>query len=457
MGSSVVFCGAAAVYSSFVLVDAVSFAGGSMVSPAPPDTRSRTFGFAVMGVGAFTLTASSSAPSPLYPVYQEMWGFSAAVLTVVFAIYVVSLLATLLTVGSLSDRIGRRPIVGSAMLILAISMGVFIFSDSAEWLIAARVIQGVAMGTATGALAAGVIDLQPDKRIGPLINSIAPSLGLGLGAAGAGLLVQYAPFPTVLSYAIVAVLALAITLCLVFVPEGSQPEGFRSRSDVLRNLKPSVSLPRDVRAPFFLILPCLLSAWALGGLYMSLGTSIVDVVFGIDDRLVAGLAVATLFTSGSVAAVLMRSFPELRVVVTGVVLLASGVAVVMGGLLTGVVALYFVGTAIAGFGWGSTFLGAMGIVGGLGRPNQRAQIFATTFVVCYLAFSVPAIAAGVATGVFGLTATAVGYSAIVAALALTSGIALVLRRPKPQPVRLEEVAPASTEPHTGPPAVRTRS
>lgn len=428
-----------------------------MVSPAPSANGSRVFGFAVMGVGAFTLTGSSSVPSPLYPVYQEMWGFSAAMLTVVFAIYVVSLLATLLTVGALSDRIGRRPIIGAAMVILAISMVVFIFADNVGWLIAARIIQGLAVGTATGAVAAGMIDLQPNPRVGPLINSIAPSLGLGLGAAGAGLLVQFAPFPTVSSYALIAVLAIGIVIALLFVPENSQPTGFSSRGDALRALKPSVALPQEVRAQFFLVLPCLMSAWALGGLYMSLGTSIVDVVFGIDDRLVAGLAVATMFTSGSVAAVVMRRFAELRVVVTGVVLLATGVVVVAGGLLSGVVAVYFVGTAIAGFGWGSTFLGAMGIVGRLGRSNQRAQIFATTFVVCYLAFSVPAIGAGVATGMFGLTATAVGYSAIVATLALTSGVVLVLRRPKPQPVRLEEVAPVPAEPHTGPPVVRTRS
>ncbi|HET8992561.1 MULTISPECIES: MFS transporter [unclassified Rhodococcus (in: high G+C Gram-positive bacteria)] len=413
-----------------------------MAPSAPSDAGSRVFGFAVMGVGAFTLTGSSSAPSPLYPVYQEMWGFSAAVLTVVFAIYVVSLLATLLTVGSLSDRIGRRPLVGAAMLILAISMVVFILADSAGWLIVARIIQGLAVGTATGAVAAGMIDLQPNPRIGPLINSIAPSLGLGLGAAGAGLLVQFAPFPTVLSYALVAALAIAIVIALPFVPEHSQPEGFSSRREALRALKPSVALPQGVRAQFFLVLPCLMSAWALGGLYMSLGTSIVDAVFGIDDRLVAGLAVATLFTAGSVAAVVMRRFAELRVVVTGVVLLTAGVVVVAAALLSGMVVLYFVGTAVAGFGWGSTFLGAMGIVSGLGRPNQRAQIFATMFVVCYLAFSVPAIAAGVATGTFGLTATAVGYSAIVATLALASGIALVLRQPKRAPVRLEEVTPA---------------
>jgi hypothetical protein len=45
-----------------------------------------------------TLTAASSAPSPLYPVYQAEFTFSAITLTVIFAVYVFALLASLLTV-----------------------------------------------------------------------------------------------------------------------------------------------------------------------------------------------------------------------------------------------------------------------------------------------------------------------------------------------------------------------
>src|ERR1700731_3784012 len=54
--------------------------------------------------------AASSVPTPLYATYQAAWGFSPLTTTVVFGVYAVALLATLLTVGRLSAHIGRRPV-----------------------------------------------------------------------------------------------------------------------------------------------------------------------------------------------------------------------------------------------------------------------------------------------------------------------------------------------------------
>ena len=59
-----------------------------------------------LGFLAFVLLcffAASSAPTPLYHLYQQAWGFSSALLTMIFAVYALSLLATLLVFGSLSD------------------------------------------------------------------------------------------------------------------------------------------------------------------------------------------------------------------------------------------------------------------------------------------------------------------------------------------------------------------
>jgi len=55
------------------------------------------------------LLFASSAPSPLYIVYQQRWGFSEITLTSVFAIYALALLLALLIAGAVSDHVGRRP------------------------------------------------------------------------------------------------------------------------------------------------------------------------------------------------------------------------------------------------------------------------------------------------------------------------------------------------------------
>jgi MFS family permease len=140
------------------------------------------------------LLFAGSAPSPLYVVYQAEWHFSAAVLTFIFAVYVLSLLAALVFTGGLSDRIGRRPTLLLALTVQLASMVMFAEARSVGWLVGARIVQGVATGMATAAASATLIDLQPvDRpRLGALAASISPSAGLAAGALGSGLLVQFA-------------------------------------------------------------------------------------------------------------------------------------------------------------------------------------------------------------------------------------------------------------------------
>jgi len=404
------------------------------------DTRSPTgrtavrmphrYAFWVVGVAFIVLMASSAAPSPLYPVYQQSWGFSAITLTVIFAVYAVALLATLLTVGSLSDHIGRKPILITSLLLLVVSLVLFIVADSVPLLIAARVVQGIAAGAATGAMSAAVIDLQPNTSTGPLLNSVAPSLGLAGGALGAGLLVQLAPAPEILVFVLLIVAALTLAVALLFVPETSVLRGFDSRRHLASTLLPRMSIPKSVRAPFLLIAPALFATWSLGGFHLSLGPSIVGGVFGIDNHIVGGLEIFALFASGAVAAAVVRNgFPR-TVMMTGATVLAAGVALTLVSVQIESVAMYFVGAVIAGSGWGATFLGAMRTLGALVPAAQRGGVFATTFVISYLAFSVPAVVAGLSVHRLGLSTTVEVYGAFVIAMALLSvlGFSLAQRR-----------------------------
>src|SRR5690349_4184813 len=95
-----------------------------------PAVRSRTPGF-VLALGALlAMMVGASAPSPFYPVLEREIGFSPATLTTIFAVYAVALLLTLLVTGSLSDHLGRRPVISAAFVLLALSMLVFWHADS---------------------------------------------------------------------------------------------------------------------------------------------------------------------------------------------------------------------------------------------------------------------------------------------------------------------------------------
>src|ERR1700760_4353999 len=72
-----------------------------------------------------SLLAASSAPTPLYAIYQQRWGFSPITTTIVFGVYALAVLASLLTLGRVSDYVGRRPVLLGALTVQAASMVVF--------------------------------------------------------------------------------------------------------------------------------------------------------------------------------------------------------------------------------------------------------------------------------------------------------------------------------------------
>src|SRR3954468_10069816 len=144
-------------------------------------SRSRAFWMLAATLG-FVLFASS-APSPLYVVYQAQWHFSPLTLTSVFAVYVVALLGSLLVAGSLSDRVGRRPVLLGALAVQIGAMVLFGVAHDVDVLFAARIVQGLPPGVAPGAISAALIALQPAPRppLGALLSAAAPPLGLATG------------------------------------------------------------------------------------------------------------------------------------------------------------------------------------------------------------------------------------------------------------------------------------
>jgi MFS family permease len=377
------------------------------------------------------MLAASGVPSPLYRVYQEEFGFSSGVLTTIFGIYALALLVSLLVVGGLSDHIGRRPVLVVAFLLEAVAMALFLVSDGVGWLLAARIVQGLATGALTSTLGASVLDLQNRERpLGAFINSASPGLGLSLGAVGAGLLVQYVPSPTDWVFAVltvVFVLASAGTFLLL-------PETSARLPGAVASLRPQVHVPPANRQPFLVALPVLVAAWALGGLYASLGPSLLVDVFGIQNHLAGGLLIFALNGTGVFGSLALRGTAPERSLVIGALVFAVGVAGTVASLFAGSVTALFVAAVVTGFGFGASFLGAVATITAGVASGHRAGLLASIFVVGYLAFSIPAIAAGIAVGEIGLQRTGEIYGVVVIVLALCAVALLTLRRRQTEPV-----------------------
>jgi MFS family permease len=374
-------------------------------------------------ITAMTFSASGAAPTPLYHQYQESFGLTPFAITIIFAAYVLSLLAALLTVGSLSDYVGRRPAVLAALMLNAVSMAIFMAADSAAALIAARALQGFATGLATATLGAAILD--NDRGRGPVLNSITAFGGLTAGSLGAAILVTYAPDPRQLVFVVLLVLSAIEAFILWFMPETAQP-----RAGALGSLRPHISVPAQARDVLVRVTPVTIASWALGGFYFSLMPALVRVATGVSLPVIGGLVVGALTFSGAISVLSLRSAVPGRMLSGGTAVLAVGVGITLAGVREQLVWLMLVGTVISGIGFGAAFSGTMRTVLPLAKADERAGLLAAFYVEGYLSFSLPAVLAGLAVPMVGLTLAAYVYGIAVIVMALASMIAVGFSRPR---------------------------
>jgi MFS family permease len=390
--------------------------------PATGAKLGRTAAFWVLAVTLGLLLFASSAPSPLYIVYQGQWGFSEITLTSVFAVYALALLTALVFAGSVSDHVGRRPTLLIALAIEIAGMLVFAEAQSVVWLFAARILQGVGTGIGMGAISAALLDLQPERspRLGALLGVAAPLSGLAAGALGAGLLVQYGPDPTRLVYWLLLG-AFAVAILIV----SAIPETVRRDGPWTQSLRPRIAVPGSLRTAFIATIPCLMATWALGGLVLSLGPSLMASVLGDTSHTAGALPIFVMAGVSALASIRLRDAHARSTARGGLAALIVGVALALLALNDGSIALFLVGAAIAGLGFGPAFAGAFRALSNRAPADQRAALVSSILAVSYLAFSLPAVAAGAAVTQLGLHEAADIYGIVLIVLA---AVALALSR-----------------------------
>jgi hypothetical protein len=358
-----------------------------------------------------SLLAASAAPTPLYAIYQRQWGFSPITVTVVFGVYAVAVLVALLTLGRLSDSVGRKPVLLTALAVQVVAMLVYATAGGVGELMAARVIQGLSTGAALGAIGAGMLDV--DRSRGALANALSPGLGTGTGALVSALFVQFLPAPThLVFYALIVVFAVQAA-GVALLRETVTPVPVTAAV-----LVPEVRLPRAVRGAVLAAAPVLFACWALAGLYAALGPSLVQTLTGSANAVLGAASLSVLAVTAVASVYLLRNVSARTVLVSGIAALVVGVAITLIALGTGSLAAFFVGTAIGGIGFGAGFQGGIRTVVPLAEPHERAGVLSLLFVISYLGMGIPAVAAGFgATDGLGLLGSARVYGAALIVLA----------------------------------------
>ncbi|MGC5165549.1 MFS transporter [Luteimicrobium sp. DT211] len=398
---------------------------GKRATPSAVARRSRRLPDAaafvlLLSVIVFFL-AASSAPTPLYATYQAEWGFTPITTTLVFGVYAVAVLAALLVAGRLSDHVGRRPVLLGAVGLQIGAMLAFTTATGVDGLMLARVVQGIATGAAAGTVGAALLDLS--ARHGALANAVATPIGTALGALGAGILVQYLPQPTHLVYdVLVGVFALQ-GLGILLMAETLAA----ARPGALASLRPRLGAPRAARVTLLGVVPALLAGWSLAGLYGALGPSLVRLLEPSAGVVAGGASLFALAGSGALSVYLVRSVPARTVLLLAMPTLAVGLGITLAALSAGSLALFFVGTVVAGLGFGASFTGGIRLTVPFAPEHERAGLLSVLYVVAYVAMGLPAVVAGylVVHG-GGLLTTTREYALIAIGLAVVASVVLLV-------------------------------
>jgi MFS family permease len=390
-------------------------------TPAVPSGRRRLpAGVAVAGTAlAFTtFYLGAGALTPLLVVYRQRWGFPPSTLTLAFAVYAVGFLIAALVLGSLSDHIGRRPVLVASIIVQIASNLLFLVAPDVTWVIAGRVLQGIASGAATSAFTASLVELAPPGkgRRGAVLGSVGLTGGLAVGSLLAGLAIQLmGPAANPLIFGVLIVLT---TIGLIVV--ALSPETVTRSPGAVRSLIPRIVIPRAARPEFFAAAPVVAAVWMLAGLSGGLAPSMVRSVFHLDSGFLNGFAGFIAPAVSVIAGLASARLLPRRAMFIGIWAAILGSAMIIAGVLAGALPLMMAGQAVAGVGFGASFTAALSLSLPLAPPHQRAGLVAGLYVVSYTAFGVPIVIEGQLVQPIGEIPAVIAYSLLTVLLAVVS-------------------------------------
>jgi predicted MFS family arabinose efflux permease len=380
-------------------------------------TRGSVRPMLVVWIAWVVLMAGVNLPTPLYAVYSERFGFSSAVLTAVFALYAFVLVPALMLFGQLSDRLGRRIVLLMGLAAGAAGLIVFAFAESTAWLFAGRVFQGLAVGMASSAATAALVELEParDARRPALLAGLAQAGGSGAGPLVAGLLAEWAPDPLRLPYVVLLAATAAVALLALGVPEP-----LRGRSGRWRVTRPGV--PADIRRPFARVALTAAVLWAAVALFLSIVPSYAATLLETSNLALLGAITAVMLAASCAAQVVAHhGMTSRRAQQAGVALLALGLAGLVAASPLGSLPLLLAAAVLTGAGHGIGFLYAQDDLNRIAPPDHRGEVTAAFITSIYVGVAGSVISVGLLDTRVSL-AVAVGIvAAVLAGVALAAG------------------------------------
>ena len=399
----------------------------------PLTNRRHRSGFWAVAYALLIVMAFATLPSPIYGLYRTRDHLSSLMITVIYAIFAVGTIATLLAVPQIAARLGRRGVMLGAVATMMVAAGLLALWKGLSVLFIGRLLTGVAAGLAAGTAITYLIELR--LRADPKASMVrARNIGtsitvgaLGVGPLIAGCLAQWARWPLTLPYLVFLGLGGVGLASLWLVPETgtSTPQATTAKRST--GSRPA-RLPIPAAAGT-------LAAFAASGLFAGLAGLILSVTLGHSSYALAGATLFLVFSCGVVSQLATTRLRASSVLALGTFFMLAGLAllVVSVRLSTPNLALFLLGGALIGAGVGAVFKGTTGIVLQAAAPEDRLAMTSKLLVALYVGLSIPVVGAGIALDRgASIPNTVLGFAILVALGVTVSGWALLGHLRPPQ-------------------------
>jgi MFS family permease len=375
--------------------------------------------FALVVGAQVLLFAGSNLPTPLFPIYQDRYGFGSGVVTLLFASYVAVLIPTLALLGPVADRVGRRPLLVGGIALTTVSSATFVAARGVAWLYAGEVVYGIGSALVMSCVPIAIRELHPKQQVvaASLAASVAMAAGMTLGPLASGFLAEATPWPTTSPFVVDIVVAAFLAAALSRIPE-TRPTAVTTSARRPR----AFHVPAEIRSAFAGPASAGVATFMVTGWVFGLSPSFLHEELGIHltRPLVAGLfAALVVFTTGA-SQLLLRRHHGRRPTTLALFAVVAGMGLIAASSALDSLAVMVVGGVVAGAGSGVVQMNAMAVVQRIAPLHARSSVMATYATCCYVAISVPVIVAGQAADHFGLAVVTAWYFAalvVVAAVA----------------------------------------
>ncbi|WP_445167746.1 MFS transporter [Mycolicibacterium sp. Dal123E01] len=374
----------------------------------------------------------------LLPVLAQSEGLGRTALDGAFGIYAIGLLPGLLGGGTLSDRLGRRPLLLTGAAVAGLGNFALLCWHDQTGIFVGRLVVGAGVGVAMSAGTAWSADLGGGS--GSVLAGVSLSAGFGCGPVTSALLAQLTTAPADIPFAVSVGLSAVAVLIGALLARTPEPAGSpaSNRNDTVDT---DTDTGQSAGAALSLALP--LAVWVFACATVAMVTMVERMHYRFDGPLLPGAAAALTLTSGVVVQMFARRWQWGPLAgASGALAAAIGFGTVAAAGATPSLAVFVAVALVLGIAYGLCLRQGLIDVETLSPARLRGTLTGIFWAVTYLGFGLPVLLVTIEPTV-GITAPMIVLGVVAAGAAVVRAVReLSVKRAAAQTVRDDEDANA---------------